>query len=164
MRVHARPVEVRFHANLFSCASFCTLLALVAAIVVPYFVAYALGGFWHKEAYVRERPLVRFRHEALAEARRGDDAAELARDAARRGIGLDDRGAAALVRAFRRSGDWQGALDLPVVGPLSAHAAVEACRAGADADRAVQIVEGLEALGLREVAVELRRVQAEEAE
>ena len=35
-----------------------------------------------------------------------------ARDA-RRGIGLDDRGAAALVRAFRRSGDWQGALDLP---------------------------------------------------
>ena len=83
--------------------------------------------------------------EALAEARRRDDAAELARDAARRGIGLDDRGAAALVRAFRRSGDWQGALDLPVVGPLSAHAAVEACRAGADADRAVQIVEGLEA-------------------
>ena len=69
--------------------------------------------------------------EALAEARRRDDAAELARDAARRGIGLDDRGAAALVRAFRRSGDWQGALDLPVVGPLSAHAAVEACRAGA---------------------------------
>ena len=45
--------------------------------------------------------------EALAEARRRDDAAELARDAARRGIGLDDRGAAALVRA-RRSGDWQG--------------------------------------------------------
>ncbi|CAH0379683.1 unnamed protein product [Pelagomonas calceolata] len=83
--------------------------------------------------------------EALAEARRHDDAAELARDAARRGIGLDDRGAAALVRASRRSGDWQGALDLPVVGPLSAHAAVEACRAGADADRAVQIVEGLEA-------------------
>ena len=34
---------------------------------------------------------------------------------------------------------------MPVVGPLSAHAAVEACRAGADADRAVQIVEGLEA-------------------
>ena len=58
---------------------------------------------------------------------------------------MDDRGGAALVRAFRRSGDWQGALDLPVVGPLSAHAAVEACRAGADADRAVQIVEGLEA-------------------
>ncbi len=86
--------------------------------------------------------------EALAEARRRDDAAELARDAARRGIGLDDRGAAALVRAFRRSGDWQGALDLPVVGPLSAHAAVEACRAGADADRAVQIVEGLEAPSL----------------
>ena len=86
--------------------------------------------------------------EALAEARRRDDAAELARDAARRGIGLDDRGAAALVRAFRRSGDWQGALDLPVVGPLSAHAAVEACRAGGDADRAVQIVEGLEAPSL----------------
>ena len=85
---------------------------------------------------------------ALAEARRRDDAAELARDAARRGIGLDDRGAAALVRAFRRSGDWQGALDLPVVGPLSAHAAIEACRAGADADRAVQIVEGLEAPSL----------------
>ena len=38
--------------------------------------------------------------------------------------------------------------DLPVVGPLSAHAAVEACRAGADADRAVQIVEGLEAPSL----------------
>ena len=86
--------------------------------------------------------------EALAEARLSEDAAELARDAARRGIGLDDRGAAALVRAFRRSGDWQGALDLPVVGPLSAHAAVEACRAGADADRAVQIVEGLEAPSL----------------
>ena len=52
------------------------------------------------------------------------------------------------MRAFRRSGDWQGALDLPVVGPLSAHAAIEACRAGADADRAVQIVEGLEAPSL----------------
>ena len=63
-------------------------------------------------------------------------------------IALTLRGAAALVRAFRRSGDWQGALDLPVVGPLSAHAAVEACRAGADADRAVQIVEGLEAPSL----------------
>ena len=90
--------------------------------------------------------------EALAEARQRDDAAELARDAARRGIGLDDRGGAALVRAFKRSGAVREALeifdDLPVVGPLSAHAAVEACRAGADADRAVQIVEGLEAPSL----------------
>ena len=50
--------------------------------------------------------------EALAEARLSEDAAELARDAARRGIGLDDRGGAALVRAFRRSGDWQGALEI----------------------------------------------------
>jgi len=87
--------------------------------------------------------------EALGEAKRCADAAELARDAKRRGIGLDDRGAAALVRAFRRAGDWRGALDafegLRAPGPLASHAAVEACRAGAASERAVEIVEGLAA-------------------
>lgn len=87
--------------------------------------------------------------EALGEAKRCEDAAELARDAKRRGIGLDDRGAAALVRAFRRAGDWRGALDtfegLRAPGPLASHAAVEACRAGAASERAVEIVEGLAA-------------------
>ena len=101
--------------------------------------------------------------EALAEARLSEDAAELARDAARRGIGLDDRGGAALVRAFRRSGDWQGALDLPVVGPLSAHAAIEACRAGWDADRAVEIVEGLAAPSLALLADAAAACDAEAA-
>ena len=103
---------------------------------------------------------------ALAEARRRDDAAELARDAARRGIGLDDRGAAALVRAFKRSGDWKGALDVfddVPAGPLSAHAAVEACRAGGDAERAVQIVEGLEAPSLALLADAAAACDAEAA-
>lgn len=48
------------------------LLHLVALIVIPYWLAWLLGGFWLKEAFVRERPLVTMRHETLVEGRLAD--------------------------------------------------------------------------------------------
>lgn len=66
------PIARTHHANVCSCASVMLLLHLVALIVIPYWLAWLLGGFWIKEAFVRERPLVTMRHETLVEGRLAD--------------------------------------------------------------------------------------------
>lgn len=63
-----RPLEISYHANRVSCASCCTLLYIVASIVLPYVTVYALGGMWTKESLAREQPLIRSRYEVLVEA------------------------------------------------------------------------------------------------
>ena len=68
MRLYSRALSVDYHANTVSCASFLTLMYVVALLVAPYIATYALGGMWTKEVLVREQPLTRFRYEALVEA------------------------------------------------------------------------------------------------
>lgn len=67
MRVYSTPLATTYHANAVSCASCCTLLYAAALVFVPWTVAFAVGGLWSKEAYVRERPLVRFTHQVIVE-------------------------------------------------------------------------------------------------
>jgi len=71
--VLSRPVTATYHANRCSCASCCVFCYVVWLIILPFIVAYAIGGFWTKEQLVREQPLVRFRHEALVEAHLSSD-------------------------------------------------------------------------------------------
>jgi len=68
MHLYSKPLAITYHANKLTCASFCTLLYIVAAVVLPYVAAFGLGGLWTKEVLVREQPLVGFRYEALVEA------------------------------------------------------------------------------------------------
>jgi len=67
MRVWSTPIATTYHANPVSCASCCTLLYAAALLFVPWSLAFAVGGFWTKESFVRERPHVRFTHEVLVE-------------------------------------------------------------------------------------------------
>lgn len=67
MRVYSTPLATTYHANPVSCASCCSLLYAAALLFVPWTLAFAVGGFWAKESFVRERPLVRFTHEVLVE-------------------------------------------------------------------------------------------------
>jgi hypothetical protein len=73
--VHSRPIVVTHHANRVSCASCWSACYVLLLIILPYIVAYAMGAFWTKEAFEREQPNVRFRHEALVEAYLADGTA-----------------------------------------------------------------------------------------
>ena len=73
--IHSRPIAITHHANRVSCASCCSVCYILALIILPYVVAYAMGAFWTKEAFEREQPNVRFRHEALVEAYLADGTA-----------------------------------------------------------------------------------------
>ena len=60
MLLYSEPLQKRYEAPLASPAS-CIVLALVTGlIVVPFIVAYALGGFWLKENMFFEQPAVTF--------------------------------------------------------------------------------------------------------
>jgi len=66
--VHAEPLEVVYRANRLSCTTCCALFYWVVLLIVPYVLAYVTGGLWAREVLGRERPAVRFTHEALMEA------------------------------------------------------------------------------------------------
>ena len=66
--MYSRPVSVGYHANVISCATCLFIPLFVGLIIAPYLIAYAMGDFWYKEAFIHHRPEVRFRHEAVVEA------------------------------------------------------------------------------------------------
>ena len=70
VRVHTdgSNASITYHANTASCAFVCWLLFALNMLLLPFIVAFYTGGFWRKEVFIRERPLVRFRGEALVEA------------------------------------------------------------------------------------------------
>lgn len=78
MKLFSRALTVDYHANTVTCASFLTLLYLLALIVLPYVANYGLGGMWTRELLVREQPLTRFRYEALVHAHGTSDVTSVA--------------------------------------------------------------------------------------
>ena len=75
MLIYSRPITVAYHANRASCASCWSTCYLLLLIVLPYVLAIAMGAFWTKDAFEREQPGVRFRHEVLVEAYLADGTA-----------------------------------------------------------------------------------------
>ena len=75
MLIYSRPITVAYHANRASCASCWSACYLLLLIVLPYVLAIAMGAFWTKDAFEREQPGVRFRHEVLVEAYLADGTA-----------------------------------------------------------------------------------------
>ena len=65
MLIYSRPITRDYHANRVSCASCWSACYILLLIILPYVLAIAMGAFWTKDAFEREQPGVRFRHEVL---------------------------------------------------------------------------------------------------
>jgi len=77
VHLYSKPITVTYHANRITCASFCTLINLLAVIILPYVAAWGFGNLWTKELLVTEQPHARFRYEALVEAHGTSSSSEL---------------------------------------------------------------------------------------
>lgn len=66
--LYQKPLLISYRADRVSCASCCTLIYVVACVILPYVAVFALGGLWTKETPAREQPLVRSRSEVYVEA------------------------------------------------------------------------------------------------
>ena len=67
MLIYSRPITRDYHANRASCASCWSACYILLLMILPYVLAIAMGAFWTKDAFEREQPGVRFRHEVLVE-------------------------------------------------------------------------------------------------
>ena len=75
MLIYSRPITRDYHANRVSCASCWSACYILLLIILPYVLAIAMGAFWTKDAFEREQPGVRFRHEVLVEGHLEDGTA-----------------------------------------------------------------------------------------
>lgn len=75
MLIYSRPITRDYHANRASCASCWSACYILLLIILPYVLAIAMGAFWTKDAFEREQPGVRFRHEVLVEGHLHDGTA-----------------------------------------------------------------------------------------
>eukprot|EP00057_Strongylocentrotus_purpuratus_P013253 XP_011667727.1 PREDICTED: transmembrane protein 231 [Strongylocentrotus purpuratus] len=65
LELFSSPIRTRYNASYCTKATVFAILAFLFTVIPPFLIAYRSEGFWIKEAFYREQPDVKFKHQIL---------------------------------------------------------------------------------------------------